>query len=96
MARFMTVEQFDEALGAGPYAWPGSYPLFFVMLDGGALSFKAAESEAARIRDAIAETLEDDGWRRANAQWLPVAIEINHEDGDLYCDHSGARIECSV
>lgn len=89
----MTLDSFNEALRAGPYAWPGGYPLYFIMLDGDALSFKAAETEAARIREAIAETLVDDGWRGANAQWLPVACEINYEDADLYCDHTGARIE---
>ena len=30
-----------RALKAGPYAWPGGYPLFFMTMDGATLSFDA-------------------------------------------------------
>jgi hypothetical protein len=81
----LTRADFDSALDAGPYAWPGGYPLFFVMDDGAALSFAAATANAETIRDSI-ETDSRDGWR-------PAGVRVNYEDSALYCDHTGARIE---
>lgn len=37
----MTPLEVKRALKAGPYAWPGGYPLFFTTRDGAALSFAA-------------------------------------------------------
>lgn len=91
--KFLTVSAFNAALASGAYAFPGAYPTYFVMADGGALSFTAAESEADRIREAIAQTQADSDWHDANAQWLPVAHAVNWEDSELFCDHTGARIE---
>lgn len=82
----MTRAEFQQALTDGPYAFPGGYPRFFLMGDGEAVSFKAAEERTDEIRAAI-----DAG--NARADWFPVAVEINWEDPDLYCAHSGARIE---
>lgn len=81
----MTLAAFDSALESGPYAWPGGYPLFFLMTDGAALSFAAAVTMAETIRDSI-RTDSRDGWR-------PAAVYVNWEDSSLYCDHTGARIE---
>lgn len=81
----MTTKQFKQALRDGPHAWPGGYPKFFVMSDGGALSFESAKKNARLIIQAIREKSRD-GWRA-------VACEINWEDASLYCDDSGERIE---
>jgi len=81
----MTVNYFRELIENGPYAWPGGYPLYFVTSDGAALSFEAAENESALIEDSIANEI-NDGWR-------VVAAEINWEYSELYCDHTGKRIE---
>ena len=83
----MTLDQFNSALESGPYAWLGGYPLFFVMADGAALSFKAAETMAETIREAIRDDL------RADCGWRPEAVDVNWEDPDLICDHTGERIE---
>ena len=80
-----TVADLDEALERGPWAWPGGYPLYFITDDGGALSFKTVKEEY----DQIAESIEE----RLNDGWQVVALEINYEDGELYDDHSGERIE---
>jgi hypothetical protein len=80
-----SISDYRAAIRNGPYAWPGGYPTFFVMSDGDALSFEAAKSE----RRAILEALRD----HANSGWRPVAFEINYEDGELYCSHTGKRIE---
>ena len=78
------VTDFDKALSNGPYAWPGGYPLYFVMADGEAMSFKAAEENADRIRE---------GFTDKDPSWTPVAFEVNWENGELYCAHSNERIE---
>src|SRR5574337_870491 len=81
-----TVRDFGEALKNGPYAWPGGYPIFFITSDGGALSFATAWNERALIVQAILDNDRRGGWR-------VVASDVNWEDGSLYDDHSGARIE---
>ena len=68
-----------------PYAWPGGYPRFFITSDGAALSFDAAMAEKDQIIDAINE--------QSNCGWRIVACDINWEDAELYCDHTGQRIE---
>lgn len=85
-----TIGDFRRAIRNGPYAWPGGYPCYFVMSDGGALSFAAAK---ANIRD-ILETFTVEG-AIYQTGWRPVALEINWEDGALTCDHTGALIECA-
>ena len=80
-----TVADFNAALASGPYAWPGCYPLFFVTDDGEALSFDSASAEADLIRDSIASNSRDG--------WHVVAVEVNWEDEDLRCAHSGEVIE---
>ena len=79
-----TVDQFRADL-AEPYGWPGGYPRFFVLSDGEALSYNAARSEQALIEQAIADA-DDSGWR-------VVACDINWEDSELTCAHTGALIE---
>ena len=68
-----------------PYAWPGGYPRYFITSDGAALSFAAAKTERRNILESIRDR-SCDGWRI-------VACDINWEDTNLCCDHSGARIE---
>lgn len=73
-------------LRAGGYAWPGGYPLYFVTSDGAALSF---ESVRANLRDCLGAIDFPD---RFEAEWRVVACDINWEDSELRCDHSGERI----
>lgn len=84
----MNTKQFKQALRNGPYAWPGGYPLFFVMSDGEALSFNAAKSEAKQIIRAIRE-------HDIRGGWYPEGVTINWEDSTLYCCHTGEQIECA-
>lgn len=80
-----TVFDFNKSLEIGPYVWPGGYPLYFIAADGGVLSWQAAIDEQALIRDAIIGGHEP--------QWQVVALDINYEDNNLYCDHTGNKIE---
>ncbi|HMA20696.1 MAG TPA: hypothetical protein VKO87_07820 [Gemmatimonadaceae bacterium] len=81
-----SISDFRRAVRNGPYAWPGGYPLYWIMGDGGACAFEVAKIE----RRAMLEALRD---RDSGSGWLPVALEINYEDTELVCDHTGAKIE---
>jgi hypothetical protein len=80
-----TAKEFTKQLENGAHAWPGGYPLFFITNDGAALSFDAAKENHELITESIADDC-NDGWR-------VIAIDVNWEDGELICDHSGERIE---
>lgn len=82
----MTPAQFEAEIESGPYAWPGGYPRYFVTADGCALSFKAAEAHKADILDALRDGVRGDSW-------MVAGCDVNWEDPDLYCDHTGKRIE---
>lgn len=70
-----------------PYVWPGGYPRYILMADGGALSVQSARENWAQICHATI-TRDHGGWRAAGA-------DINWEDADLVCAHSGEPIECA-
>lgn len=79
-----SISDFRRVFRSGPYAWPGGYPLYFVTDDGAVLSFSAVRKNRRAILSSIAYALRD-GWRI-------VGTEINWEDADLICDHTGERI----
>jgi hypothetical protein len=81
-----SVDQFNADL-ANPYAWPGGYPRFFLMNDGECLSFAAARDNAELIRESIANNSRDG--------WQVVACDVNWEDADMVCAHTGEPIECA-
>lgn len=81
-----TTKEFKDAIRRGPYAWPGGYPIYFLMSDGEALSFKDAKKNARRIIQAIRSKDNTGGWR-------VVAVDINYEDDSLYSADSGEKIE---
>ena len=80
-----TVGDFRRDIRLGQYAWPGGYPRYFVMSDGEALSFKAAKAERRLILAAIRD-------HDSTGGWLPFGVDINWEDADLHCAHTGEPI----
>lgn len=84
-ARIESAAEFKATLRAGGFAWPGGYPLYFVMAVGEALSFESARENVREILAAFAPGGDRD--------WRPVACEVNYENADLYCAHSGAKID---
>ena len=80
-----TVAQLKATLRAGDKTWPGFYPLFLIMADGEAMSFESARKEFRQIADAIRSNDTRSGWR-------VTGCEINYEDSELLCCHSGERI----
>lgn len=83
-ARITCAAELKATLRNGPFAWPGCYPLYFIMQDGEAMSFESVQSELRRVLE---------GMRDKDSEWTPCAVEINYEDSDLTCAHSGKRIE---
>lgn len=81
----MNTQELKQALRDGPYAWPGGYPKYFVASDGEALSFAAVRAEFKQVLNSTRYKL-NDGWR-------VVGVDINWEDPELYCAHTGERIE---
>jgi hypothetical protein len=81
-----SISDFRRAMRHGPYVWPGGYPVYFVMSDGEALSFKEAKKNIRPILGALAENAKRDDWR-------PVALAVNWEDCNLWCSQSGEKIE---
>jgi hypothetical protein len=76
--------EYRETLRAGPYAWPGGYPLILVCDDGGILCFDCGRSEASQILRAIRGN-ESSGWRVIDCQ--------THDEGpDEECAHCGRAI----
>jgi len=80
-----TISDFRRAVRNGPYAWPGGYPFYFITSDGAVLSFMAAKKERRNILEAIRD--------KDHSGWRVIAVDINWEDPELYCDHTGKRIE---
>lgn len=80
----VTLSDVKAALRAGPYAWPGGYPLYFVTRDGAALSFEAVTEQFLNV---AWDFLKD-----ASTGWRIDGLATNEENGDLYCDHSGKKI----
>jgi hypothetical protein len=81
-----SISDFRKAVRHGPYAWPGGYPCYFVLADGEALSFGAVKGNIREIVDAIAHPMPRNDWQ-------VIGFEINWEDTDLICAHTGERIE---
>ena len=81
-----SINDFRRAMRHGPYAWPGGYPVFFMMGDGEAISFAAARENRREIITAIA-------YQDKRGENYPLALAINWEDANLICAHSGKRIE---
>lgn len=67
-----------------PYAWPGGYPLYARMDDGGVVCRHCVEGE----RESMALTNGHDGW-------CVVDLSVNWEDLELYCDCCGRAVEAA-
>lgn len=80
-----TTLEMKKALRAGPYAWPGGYPLFFICDDGAELCCTCARKEVVNIFGSIARK-QSDGWR-------VIGQDINWEDPELFCANCNERIE---
>lgn len=62
----------------------GAYPKYFMCRDGGVLCPQCVRDNLQEIKDAV-----DVG---GSPQWYVVAVDVNWEDPNLYCDHCNNRI----
>ena len=63
------------------FAWPGGYPVFYAVADGGVLCPDCVNENLNQCCDP-----EDRGW-------FVTGHDFNWEDPHLQCDHCGRRIE---
>lgn len=82
--RIETVADLKAALRHGKFTDLGGYPLYFITSDYDTMSFESVLENLASVMDSVA-TKSRDGWR-------VIAVEINYEDNDMVCCHSGKRI----
>lgn len=83
-----SLQHVKACLRAGPYVWPGGYPVYFMTADGEALSFAGAQECWSQIVSSYLCGGPDDGWRIAGCA-------INYEDQDLMCCHTNKPIEAA-
>ena len=81
----LTTKDIKRLLRSGQYAWPGGYPMFFITIDGAALSFESVCENWPLVCDSVRHD-SDDGWR-------VIAADINWEDPNLRCEDTGELIE---
>lgn len=81
------LREVKAAIRSNGYAWPGGYPLYAIMNDGEVMSIAACKSE---FRQIVKSTLTD-----ARDGWQVVTVDINWEDEDMVCCHTGEPIECA-
>ncbi len=84
-------------LREGAYTSLGSYPKYWVTADGEVLSYKSVLKNVGQIARAIrgdSKRVDVDPARfySSDAQWRVIGCDVNWEDPDLMCDHSGERI----
>ena len=84
----ITTHVLKQALRTGPHAWLGGYPLYFLAADGSALSFEAVRGEIRQVMHALRHPGTD-------RDWQIIAVDVNWEDADLFCAHTGQLIPCA-
>ena len=82
------LREVKHAIRSGGYAWPGAYPVFILMDDGEALSVSAARENWGEV---VRATLH--GHTPHRGGWGAQAVAVNWEDTELFCAHTGERIE---
>ena len=82
----MTTKELKQHIRNGKYAWPGGYPVYFVASDGEALSFDTVKKNYREVLYAMKYFGDFSGWN-------VVGVDINYENENLICAHSGKKIE---
>ena len=90
VSRIETGADLRACLRAGPYAWPGGYPVYFFTSDGSALSFDAVRDNLSSVIWSIRNQVCDD--------WRVIGLDVCYGDGSpedpetVWCDHTGEPI----
>lgn len=81
----MTIHKDDN--GNYPsFAWPGGYPIYYLMGDCECLCPDCANDPTNPIH-------EDKSEEDQHGEWRIVASDINWEDSQMFCVHCGKQIE---
>jgi hypothetical protein len=83
--RITNVAELKATLRAGPYTFPGCYPLYFIAHDGQPVSFEGVRKNLRTVMEAMCSKNPD--W-----SWVIVGCEINYEDSDMVCAFTCKRI----
>jgi hypothetical protein len=78
-------QELREAIRQGKFTSLGGYPLYFITSDGEAMSREAVLENYRLVSSAIRG--------RDWSDWGVIALDVNWEDPNLYCCHTGDRIE---
>lgn len=87
--KIRNTQEFKAALRAGKWTDLGSYPVYFVLDDGEALSFEAAREN---LREILYDMTHD---VTGSGSWNVIGLEVNYEDSELCCAHTGKKIEAA-
>ena len=82
----MLASDLKAFIRSGGYSWPGGYPTYLVMGDGGVIDARSAKENYPQILEALRH-------RGTNLQWEPYQVHIHWEGPPLICAHSGREIE---
>lgn len=85
----VSLSNLKKMLRAGPYVWPGGYPLYFIMADGEPASFEGVKSEWKRICQAHIRQIPCD------RDWLVTGYDVNWDNPDLTCAITGNPIQAA-
>lgn len=88
----MQLKELSRSLREGPFTSLGSYPKFWMTADQGVLSFDAIVENLWLVYRATRDYNQNVITQEVK-QWAITAVQVNWEDPDLYCDHTGNRIE---
>ena len=80
-----SVADLKATLRAGPYAFPGGYPLFLNSRDNATLCFDCVRT---KFKNVIIDFMND-----FVAGWIIEGCGVNYESDDLYCAHCNKQIE---
>ena len=75
----LTTKELRAVLRAGPFTFPGGYPLYLLTGDSATLCFTCARKEYRQVSHAIRHNVSNG--------FLVVACGINWEDSEMHCDH---------
>lgn len=84
-----TRAEFERALKSPTVAY-GGYTIHFITADGEPMSYESAKENKNLICAAMDERAA--GELHGDKQWLVVAPDINWEDNEMKCCHSGELI----
>jgi hypothetical protein len=87
-----TVKQLMRDLRAGKFTSIGSYPTYFLTADGEALSYEAVRKNLWQVARATRD-YPTQKWNMDVRQWAVIGFDVNWENPDLTCAHTGKRIE---